>query len=191
MKEYRRLYKDCSFQILSPRDHNAINRELQETLRNKQRKERFQGARNISLSPTEQKSKVTVKVCSEIEENERKPSISQNSGRTELVVKVCRETNENEQEKDKVIRVAKIVCNPTNPEKFSRQEAYLKRFIEWKENKKIKRTQQQNENANKKKPFITAVNANRGTEATVSSIVPKGHHEDFRPPAGLKIPKVK
>ena len=191
MEEYRRLYKDCSFQILSPRDHNAINRGLQESLRNKQRKERFQSARNISLSPTEQKSKVTVKFCPDIEENERKLSISQNPGKTELLVKVCRETNENEEESDKIIRLAKIVCNPTNPQKLSRQEAYLKRFIEWKENKKIKQTQQQQANANKKKPFITAVNTNRATEATVTSIVPKGHHEDFRPPAGLKIPKVK
>ncbi|TMW45905.1 hypothetical protein DOY81_009022 [Sarcophaga bullata] len=38
--------------------------------------------------------------------------------------------------------------------------------------------------------FITSVNANQATAATVSSIVPKGHHEEFRPPAGLNIPKV-
>lgn len=196
MEQYKCLYKGNNSQTLSPR-HNNINREIQEAFRNRQRKERFQGSRNISLSPPPLKPEVTVRICPNIEENEsntRNISSNPSPRKTEILVKICPEVKENEKvinkEGNVEIRIAKIVCNTTNPVKKAKQEAYLKRYLEWKEQKKLKQQQQQQENSNKKKPFISAICSSRQTKTTVNSIVPKGHHEGFKPPTGLKMPKV-
>ncbi|XP_023294263.2 guanylate kinase-associated protein mars [Lucilia cuprina] len=142
--------------------HKRENRRLQEANRIKQRRDRFQNSRNISVSPVRHK---------------------------EILIPLCPDDKENENQTDNPnsTRLAKLVCNTNNPEKLKKQEAFLKRFAEWMDKKKNAKTQQ--EGVNKKKPFISAVNSGGKQASATCSIVPKGHHDGFRPPTGLKSQK--
>lgn len=165
MDHHKILYKDARSQ--TPRQFIRQNRELQVANRCKQRRDRFQDSRNISPSPTPHRKEIIIPLCQPTEDKE----------------------NDGNQEHQKSIRLAKIVCD-SNPEKLSKQEAYLKRFVKYKDAKKELKKPQKELN-NKKKPFISAVSSGRQMSAassTESNIVPKGHPKGFQPPQGLKNP---
>lgn len=156
MDQHKSLYKDQRSH--TPRQHCSINRKLQEDNRTKKRRERFQNTRNMYLSPERKVEEKVISICTGYKEN--KDEVNANT-----------------------TRLAKIVCNAKDPEKLTKQETFIKRFIEWKEAKK---------NATfpgKKKPFSSCANSNRQTTAS-SCLVPRGHHKEFRPPAGLPAVQV-
>ncbi|XP_065366657.1 guanylate kinase-associated protein mars [Calliphora vicina] len=156
MEHHINLYNDLRSQ--TPH-HKRINRELREANRNKQRRDRFQNSRNISVSPVRHKQ-IIIPLCSDGKENEA------------------------EEENRNTTRLAKLVCNTNNPEKLTKQEEFLKRFVEWMDKKK--NMKKEKEGTNKKKPFIAVVNS-ASKPAASTSLVPRGHHDGFRPPV-LKNP---
>ncbi|KAM7344176.1 guanylate kinase-associated family member mars [Cochliomyia hominivorax] len=159
MDHHKILYKDSRSQ--TPRQYNRLNRELQVANRCKQRRDRFQDSRNISPSPTPNKKEIIIPL-----------------GSTE------------NKENHNSTRLAKIVCDTKNPEKLTKQEAFLKRFVEYMDKKKEIKKQKLDE-SNKKKPFVSTVGSGRQLSvitSTANSLVPKGHPEGFKPPAGLKNP---
>lgn len=107
-------------------------------------------------------------------------------------------------------RTAKLICTARDPEKIKKQEAFILRFLDWKDKKKAMMEQKKAE-ATKKKPFVSAVGKHSGftggggggsscsssgllapnTSATQrhnqGSFVPKGY-ADFQPPPGIKEP---
>ncbi|XP_075166690.1 guanylate kinase-associated family member mars [Haematobia irritans] len=183
MSDYRRsLYKERK-EVLSPQQHNRINRKLQEANRNKNRRDQFQLSRQISISPTPQHKKYDAeKENKEIEETNN--------------VVVQKEEEEIHRKKAKVVPTAR------DPAKIKKQEAFILRFLDWRDKKKAMQEKKKSE-ALKKKPFVSAVSKDTGfgsstnslTVATTSAVgtshasfIPKGHHQGFQPPEGLKNP---
>ncbi|XP_061394049.1 guanylate kinase-associated protein mars [Musca vetustissima] len=187
MSEYRRsLYKELK-QAFTPQKHNRLNRQLQEANRNKQRNEQFQLSRQISVSPTPKKRLLSEK------EN------IHDGNETNNVVEVVANGS----------RTAKLICTARDPAKIKKQEAFILRFLDWRDKKKSLMEKRKAE-AMKKKPFVSAVGKHAGfghgggcnagpmslapnnnTSATTNhqaSFVPKGYQANFEPPPGLKDP---
>ncbi|XP_073845839.1 guanylate kinase-associated family member mars isoform X2 [Musca autumnalis] len=191
MSEYRRsLYMERK-QAFTPQQHNRLNRQLQEANRNKQRNEQFQLSRKISVSPTPRKRLLSEKenIPNDVKETSTAVEVVANGSRT-----------------------AKLICTARDPEKIKKQEAYILRFLDWRDKKKAMEEQKKAEATNKKKPFVSAVGKHAGfssggsstqafapnTSASTTtnhhhhhqqgSFVPKGYHANFVPPPGLKDP---
>lgn len=185
MSEYRRsFYKECK-QALTSQQHNRLNRQQLEANRNKQRIDQFQLSRKISVSPTPRKRLPAEKENVAEHQNEEVSAV-------EDVAKTSRTT-------------AKVVVTARDPEKIKKQEAFILRFLDWKDKKKAMIEKKKNEVNNKKRPFVSAVSKDSGfgggstgimapTTAAVAtnhqqaSFVPKGYHQNFEPPPGLKDP---
>lgn len=171
MERYQSLYKD---KIQTPREHNLVNRNLQRANRSKYRQDRFLGSRNISLSPTPSKQRLAKEVPETTEDKE-------NGNVKELV-----------QNDANVTRLAKVISKTKDPVKLSNQEAFLKRFIEWKQKHKGKELRRKMEANNKQKPFVSGpfkqnAFSKKDDSIVINSLVPVGH-EQFKAPIGLKNP---
>ncbi|EDW74973.2 uncharacterized protein Dwil_GK15960 [Drosophila willistoni] len=110
MLRHKELFKEQSM-ALSPRNHNAMNRELQKETRAKQRNKRFESNRIISLSPTP-----------------RKPATSQ-----DLAVPTSVKENQLPNPiKPYETPQARKSSTAVVQKQLSRQEQYLQRFLQWK-----------------------------------------------------------
>ncbi|XP_013107761.2 guanylate kinase-associated protein mars [Stomoxys calcitrans] len=174
MSEYRKsLYMERK-EVLTPQQHNRKNRKLQEANRNKHRMDQYQLSRQISVSPTPQQR--TQEEKENVQGNEKNDASSSRS--------------------------AKVILTARDPEKIKKQEAFILRFLDWKDKKKALQEKKKNE-ANKKKPFVSVISKDMGFGGSVgplapttttaatniqASFVPKGHHQGFQPPPGLKDP---
>ncbi|XP_068146780.1 guanylate kinase-associated protein mars [Drosophila tropicalis] len=110
MLRHKELFKEQSM-ALSPRNHNAMNRELQRETRAKQRNKRFESNRIISLSPTP-----------------RKPAACQALAEP-TSVKENHEPNPVKPYKTPQVRKSSTAVVQ---KQLSRQEQYLQRFLQWK-----------------------------------------------------------
>ncbi|XP_041448945.1 guanylate kinase-associated protein mars [Drosophila obscura] len=117
MQRYKDLYKQQSL-ALSPRNFNEQNRELQKAVRAKQREDRFQSNRIISVSPTPVKPAARSLRLSE----EAEPRLT--------YVAPPKENQKPE--------LAPQQKKPT------RQDLYMKRFLDWKASKKEQTKDEQN-----------------------------------------------
>ncbi|XP_011294008.1 guanylate kinase-associated protein mars [Musca domestica] len=236
MSDYcRSLYKE-SRQPFTTQQHNRLTRQLQEANRNKQRNKQFQNSRHISVSPTPRKPLLSEKAnlnsankaynvvegTRTASEKSYPNSANKANNVVEAVPKGSRTATEKENIKDanktntvvevvtKGSRTAKLICTARDPEKIKKQEAFILRFLDWKDKKKAMMEQKKAE-ATKKKPFVSAVGKHSGftggggggnscsssgllapnTSATQrhnqGSFVPKGY-ADFQPPPGIKEP---
>ncbi|XP_034142250.1 guanylate kinase-associated protein mars isoform X2 [Drosophila guanche] len=108
MQRYKDLYKQQSL-ALSPRNFNEQNRELQKAARAKQREDRFQSNRIISVSPTPMKSAA--------------PTSPSEDAQPRLTYDAPPKENQKPE-----------LASP--PKKPTRPDLYLKRFLDWRASKK-------------------------------------------------------
>ncbi|BFG06058.1 guanylate kinase-associated protein mars [Drosophila madeirensis] len=116
MQRYKDLYKQQSL-ALSPRNFNEQNRELQKAARAKQREDRFQSNRIISVSPTPMKSAAPTSPSEEAQPRLTYDAPPKENQKPEL-------------------------ASPTK--KPTRPDFYLKRFLDWRASKKEQRKCEQN-----------------------------------------------
>ncbi|XP_039956595.1 guanylate kinase-associated protein mars [Bactrocera tryoni] len=205
MDRYRSLYKENS-SMMSPAQHNRTNRELQNANRAKKRREIFESGRNFNVSPTPKKSFEKENQLEHKEfVNENNEICFENKENVDVVEEIltaskCKEAKSTDQTEINKSRIALVATSKKNSEKSTRQEAFLLKFIQWKEAHKLK---EQKRLEPKKRPFVPSggVGGNTFSDGVksvtavtskvrskeIATFVPKDH-KTFKPPIGLKNP---
>lgn len=206
MDRYRSLYKENS-SIMSPAQHNRTNRELQNANRAKKRRQIFESGRNLNASPTPKKSLERENQI-DVKEKENSEICFENKENQDVVEQIstaakCSDTKSIDRSEVNKSRIALVASSKKCSEKSTRQEAFLLKFMQWKEAHKQK---EQKRLEPKKRPFVpcggvggnTFSDGARPVTAVISNVkskeiatfVPKDH-KTFKPPIGLKNPVLK